>query len=212
MTKEILISPKELYYLGSMLQASYIDYAYVAAMEDIGNNYELFEKETAAQLVKKGILIEDFSGNMQVSDVALALLKPIFFGTVETALDVCSLGEKSQVDVSKYHFHEGQITSVHGKGENLFICEGSLTVIREKVETIVREDYSCKATEKVAAIKQEDVTRFVSVKSLDYGNKAVVKVYVEANDVMCQELEDGTVESLTRDMFVEAVYDVLKGV
>lgn len=212
MTKEILISPKELYYLGSLLQASYIDYAYVAAMEDIGSNYELFEKESSAQLVKKGILIEDFSGNMQVSDVALTLLKPIFFGTVETALDVCSLGETSTVDVSKYHFYEGQITAVHGKGENLLICKGSLTAIREKVETILCEDYCCKAATKVATINQKDVTRFVSVKSLDYGNKAAVKVYVEANGVMYQELEDGNIESVTREMFVETVYDVLKGV
>ena len=42
---EITLSPEELYYLGSVLQAKYIDYAYVAAMDDIGQNYALFESE-----------------------------------------------------------------------------------------------------------------------------------------------------------------------
>lgn len=212
MTKEILISPKELYYLGVLLQASYIDYAYVAAMDDIGDNYELFEKETAAQLVKRGILLEDFSGNMQVNDSALELLKPIFFGTVETSLDVCILGEENKVDVLKYHFHEGHISAVIGKEEDLLIRESSMEEIKDKLEEILVKNYGCTAAEKVAVLQKEDVTRFVSIKSLDYGQKSIVKVYVEAKGILYQELEDGSIESVTREMFLASAYDILKGV
>ena len=67
MQKEVILSPEELYDLGTRLQARYIDYAYVAAMEDIGQNYPLFERETGAALVKRGILEEDFSGTVTIS-------------------------------------------------------------------------------------------------------------------------------------------------
>ncbi len=89
MEKEIILTPEELYYLGTLLQAKYIDYAYVAAMDDIGQNYKLFEKETGAALVSKGILLEDFSGNTEISEAAAGLLRPIFFGETETSIDIC---------------------------------------------------------------------------------------------------------------------------
>ena len=58
----LVLTPKELYCLGGILSARYIDYAYIAALDDIGQDYALFEKETRASLVAKGMLEEDFSG------------------------------------------------------------------------------------------------------------------------------------------------------
>lgn len=36
MDNEIVLSAKELYYLGKLMQARYIDYSYIAAMDDVG--------------------------------------------------------------------------------------------------------------------------------------------------------------------------------
>lgn len=41
MDNEIVLSAKELYYLGKLMQARYIDYSYIAAMDDVGKNYSV---------------------------------------------------------------------------------------------------------------------------------------------------------------------------
>ena len=46
MDNEIVLSAKELYYLGKLMQARYIDYSYIAAMDDVGKNYSVFESES----------------------------------------------------------------------------------------------------------------------------------------------------------------------
>ena len=89
MDKKVKISPEELYAIGRILNAKYIDYAYVATIKEIGASYELFEKEATDGLVSKGILTEDFSGNIMLKDEALDIFNPVFFGDLETSLDVC---------------------------------------------------------------------------------------------------------------------------
>ena len=40
------LTPRELYCLGGILNARYIDYAFIAALDDFGQDFELFKKET----------------------------------------------------------------------------------------------------------------------------------------------------------------------
>ena len=61
MDNEIVLSAKELYYLGKLMQARYIDYSYIAAMDDVGKNYSVFESESEKSLSDKGCIEEDFA-------------------------------------------------------------------------------------------------------------------------------------------------------
>ena len=212
MGREILLTPEELYYLGALVQAKYIDYAYVAAMDDINQNYALFEKETCAALVNAGIIMEDFSGNMEVDSFVLALVQPIFFGETETTLDICELGEKNKIDVIKYHFYDGAITSVSNEKGKLKIKAVNQDEIQEAVSKIVPMNYTCTHSEVIPEIDKETVTRFVVVKSVVVGQRSNIQAYIEANGVLCQEKIEGQIESVTKEMFISDAYSILKGV
>ncbi len=103
MGNEILLSPEELYFLGGQMQAKYIDYAYVSEMGDIQQNYCLYESTVKAELTKKGMIEEDFSGNLIVADFVKEILHPIFFGKFESSLDICKTGDESYVQTIKIH-------------------------------------------------------------------------------------------------------------
>jgi len=209
---EITLSPEELYYLGSVLQAKYIDYAYVAAMDDIGQNYALFESEAKASLVKSGILMEDFGGNLEIDQTVLSLLRPIFFGEIETSVDVCKLADESTVDVYKFHFLDGTITMVTGVERKLSIKSVDQLAIMGLISGLVPEDYSCNESVVVSEIDKEKVTRFIATKCIKIGKISVVKTYIEADGVFYREKEENVIESVTKDMFISDVYDTVKGV
>lgn len=210
MIKELTLSPEELYYLGTILQAKYIDYAYVAAMEDIKQNYSLFELETKASLVSSGVLLEDFSGNVEVNSDVLSLIKPVFFGEVETSVDICQIDEKSKVIISKYHFFEGAITLVTAQEKKLVLKMVDQITIKDMITRIVPESYSCFESKIIDALDNKSITRFIAVKSIYIGQTAIVKTYIEANGILYQEREE-QIESVTKDTFVSDVYEIVKG-
>lgn len=210
MEKELILTPEELYYMGRFLQAKYIDYAYIAAMSDIKQNYSLFEKEAQASLVSAGILMEDFGGNLEIDASALSVLKPIFFGEVETSIDICFLGESNTVSVNKFHFHDGAVTMVTGDNGKLIIKAVDQIAIHEFISTILAENYNGKF-EVVKELDKDKISRFIAAKSIIVGHTAVVNTYIESNDVIYRENEEN-IESLTRDMFIKDAYDVVKGV
>ena len=211
MDKVIVLSPEELYYFGTILQAKYIDYAYVAAMDDIGQNYTLFEKETAASLVNKGLLFEDFSGNVEISDEALALLKPIFFGETETSIDICELGDENRVSVYKFHFHDGAITMVSGKEGKLEIKLVDQILIQDMITKLIPKNYSCEQ-KVVTDIPRDKITRFFAFKKILVGKTSVVKTYIEADGVIYQEKDEEHIESVAKESFLSDTFDIVKGV
>lgn len=209
MNNEILLTPEELYFLGTRLQAKYIDYAYVAAMDDIGQNFSLFEKETGAALVNKGVLQEDFSGNIQINPNVSELLNPIFFGEIETSIDVCEFAEKNTVTVRKFHFYDGIITMVTGKDGMLQIKAVDQTDIKEIIKGLLPLNYNARS-ETITETIEKTITRFVAVKSICIGKSSVVKTYFEADEVFYCENDQST-ESVSKDAFISEVYRIVKG-
>lgn len=102
MKKELKLTPVELFFLGAQMNAKYIDYNYIAAMPDIQKRYALHEQRALEALEERGILEEDFSGNVELDEEIQELLKPVFFGEVESRLDA----EQSY----NIHLHNGKIT------------------------------------------------------------------------------------------------------
>lgn len=209
MSKEIVLTPEQLYYMGRLLQAKYIDYAYVAAMNDINQNYALFETEAKASLVSAGLLMEDFGGNIEVDPIVLSVLKPIFFGEVETSIDICNIGETNTVAVYKYHFYDGAITMVTGEKGKLVIKNADQIAIRDKIESLISENYDA-TNQKVDTINKALITRFIAFKQIRVGITSIVKTYIEADHIFYREVDE-TIESVTRDQVVSDAYNVVKG-
>lgn len=211
MKNTLTISPEELYYLGTILQAKSIDYAYLAAMEDIGQNFAMFESKVKTSLSDAGLLTEDFSGNVEVNDFALKLLKPIYFGEAETSLDICTIGNNSSVKVIKFHFLDGIISMVTGKNGSLVIKQVDLLFIKDIVEKLLPENYSCENSNRYDTLEKDKVTRFVAVKSVLFGKSSVVKTYIEADNVFFRETDEEAIESVTKEMFISDVFNTVKG-
>ena len=210
MMKEIVLTPEQLYFMGRLLQAQYIDYAYVAAMNDINQNFTLFETEAKASLVSARILMEDFGGNVEVDPTVLGILTPIFFGEIETSIDICSIGEENTVAVYKYHFHDGAVTMVTGENGKLMIKPVDQIAIREQLESLIPESYAA-AQQTVESIDQTLITRFIAFKQLHVGMTSEVKTYIEADGIFYRE-NDESIESVTREQFVSDAFEIVKGV
>lgn len=210
MNKEIVLTPEQLYYMGRVLQAKYIDYAYVAAMKDINQNFSLFETEAKASLVSAGILMEDFGGNVEIDPTVVQLLKPIFFGETETSIDIYSIGETNTVAVCKYHFYDGAVTMVTGEKGKLVVKAVDQIAIQDKVESLILQEYNAENTV-VETVDKTKITKLIAFKKIHVGATSAVKTYIEADGVLYHEQEN-VIESVTRQQFVSSAFDVVKGV
>lgn len=211
MDRKLTLTPEELYYLGSLLQAKYIDYAYVAAMDGMKGGYALFETETRAALVSSGILMEDFSGEITIDPAAAALLKPVFFGEFEACVDICEYAQVKKVRTYRFHVHDGIITMVTNVQGKLVLSEMDQLSVQDSISGILPETYRCKTAEHVEKLSPESVTRVIAVKNNSVGKSAVVKMYVESSGIVYQEGSNG-IESVTREMFITSTLDIVKGV
>lgn len=214
MKKEIILTPEELYYMGALLQAKYIDYAYVAAMGDIQLRREIYESESREGLAKKGILMEDFSGNLDVEPEAKKLMQPVFFGTLESSADVAALTQEDTPDMKgrRFHFYEGRITATEIREDeiHLEVCdEGKL---QQWIQTLLPADYEDRPESlSVRELNQEAISRMIVVKSTRVGERAAVKIYAEAKGRIFCERPGDVAEALTREQFCLEIYRGLKG-
>lgn len=82
----IQLTPEELYFLGRIMKAKYIDFSYYAAMKDIQKQFEISERKALSGLGEKGLIDENFSGEIEVPTEVFSLMHPVFFGTRESRL------------------------------------------------------------------------------------------------------------------------------
>ena len=63
MIRELLLTPEELLYLGKLYEGEYLNYSYLQAVDDIGNNKRSFKAECKAALLEKGAIEENLLGD-----------------------------------------------------------------------------------------------------------------------------------------------------
>ena len=198
MDNEIVLSAKELYYLGKLMQARYIDYSYIAAMDDVGKNYSVFESESEKSLSEK-----------EVNPVLECLLEPVFFGEREVSVNVCTVGEEPVLNRSNFHFFEDNITAVDLSDDTLKLTAADDGMIRKFVHGILPENYSVECRKDIK-VEKEMITRLIIVKSATIGKGSVIRKYIEADGIVFGESDSG-LESMTKEMFVDEVSSLFKG-
>lgn len=83
----LILTCEQLYFLGEILKAKYIDYRYIKAMPAIQKQYTYLKNKSISALLRAGILQEDFTGNLKVLPAYEALFSPIFFGKEEACAE-----------------------------------------------------------------------------------------------------------------------------
>lgn len=215
MKKEIILTPEELYFMGVLLQAKYIDYAYVAAMGDIQQRREIYESESREGLARKGVLIEDFSGNLEVDAEAKELLEPVFFGTLESSVDVVMQGgeERKALPGRRFHFHEGRITTTAMGEDGICLEAVDAGWIQAWLRALLPEGAPAdgRADVSIEDINRDKVSRIIAVKSTLVGERAAVEIYVEAEGRIFCEKTAGQPQALTREQFCLEAWRGIKG-
>lgn len=200
MEKEIIITPEELYYLGKLLQAKYIDYAYIAAVENIDQNIGLFEMRTADSLIEKGLLSENINGTIEINHEAADLLKPVFFGQTESSVDVCKVKEGKSLRTVRFHFYEGRITEVSEEKGRFHLAMTDTAGIKETLRKMV---FLNTASENTSAVKitKDNLDQVISLKKTVIGQSSVVEVYMVAEGGLFRENENGMFEPVEMEVF-----------
>ena len=129
MSNELKITADELFVLGELMDAEYIDYSYIKLMSDIQANYAMIKADGMESLSAAGALREGFSG-VRIAAAVKAALEPVFFGTKESVLTVEDI---SGVRKTNFHIHGDQITCVEAEGRDLNI--------RAITEDEIRKEY-----------------------------------------------------------------------
>ena len=176
----VQISPEELFFLGKHMRARYIDYDYVRSMKDIQQQYTLREKEILAGLVKRGLLTEDFSGDMELNEEVKSLLKPSFFGEFVSEVILLMDREKGEPEQYKFHFLEGKIVRVQLKGDQLiFQADGEGELERLK-NIVIPEDYQGNPSEiSLDGMEKDKLDGWMTLKNLRIRKEANVVQFVK---------------------------------
>lgn len=165
----LAISPEELFFIGKQMRAQYIDYDYIKMMGDLQQRYSLKEKEIMAGLVKKGLLMEDFSGRTELVREVGALMRPVFFGRFEIEVILGRPGGSRLRE--KYHFEDGNSTWSASEGDRLIFSGGAGERLAELKAGILTEDYVGKRCETEAArLAAEEAEQFLIIKNMKPGS------------------------------------------
>ena len=206
MGKTIILAPQELYFLGTVLNARYIDYDYISHMPDIQKRYSVHEQETLALLTDKGYVDEDFSGNVFISDEVRELLEPVFFGEIEARLMAGEPGD-GELDRCNFHFLENIITRVTGE-DALTITEYGNAEFREAVE-------NCFAgygrSPEAEAFDEQKIEKVVSVICAKANVGSYRKTWLCMNGIIYQAAENGEPEAVDYDRAVQQACDFARG-
>ena len=142
MIEKLSVTPQQLFFLGSILNAKYIDFSYISALGIVDENVKLLESEIKADLSSKGILKENFSGDVDLDSNAKELLLPLFECEHEITIDVITSGDRTSVESYKYHFLKEKVTRVYCNDGCFDICESTFENVIDRIKGILPIGYS----------------------------------------------------------------------
>ena len=210
METKLVLTPMQLFYLGSLLDASYIDYSYVSAIESFQESYNLVENEIKNELILNGVISEDFSGDLIVEDNYSELLRPIFHGNKEIEIDEYLFSNNSIINCYKYHFCDNKITCICFKDD----CFEATSVTTETIERLIN-DISSKYKKIDAGSEQLDienieVSGLLTVKYLELNKESIVRNYLISNQTIIQVKDNDELERVFIESFCEDTISLVK--
>lgn len=206
-----VISAEELFYLGKLMNARYIDYDYVRVMKDIQKKGALKESEHMAKMVSRGILFEDFSGQKELDLEIEELLRPVFFGDFESEILYYQNAEEKEVLHHKFHFHEGKITHIELKDKELHMSLGE-GKLKELEEILIPESYEAEVKEiAMDDIDKTKVSMVMLLKNMKIGKQAFHSQFIKADNIWYVGKYEGVAESLSKDEMIKRWKQIMKG-
>ena len=209
MASLITLRPEELFFLGEIMEAKYIDYSYIQAMGDVQQHLDVVKKDAIASLGEKGLVKESISGRLKVKPVAEELLGPVFFGEKETVAVVFRNGMKQEAYTKFFHFRDADITCITMEDGLLHVEKKALVEVEAFAKTLL--EGAVANPQEDAQFVLDNVTDIVKVKSGIVGVGAKEQTWCIADGVIFGSDKDGEpVVATTLDATSKAV-EILKG-
>ena len=200
---KLVLSAKQLYYLGTVVGAKYIDFAYIAAMGEPENSFKIFASGIKDELGDKNVITENLSGDLDVDQSVVETLKPVFFGDTEVALEECINSSSPVVNSYRFHLMADKITCVKNMEDGFAISSVSDSEIKTILDGFVKRV----TNEGEEVINPEETLinaeRILVVKRLKIGRLSVVDNYLELNGSLYQEKDDELIK-VSADTFVSS--------
>lgn len=210
--QNIYLNPVQLVYLAKRVNGSYIDYEYIAAMQDIGERHSIRIHECMDDLEQKGYLTENFDGSVEVRDDIGKLIKVITDGYKESEFIV---RDHDQIK-AHYKFHHGQECSVQviPDGSNLQISVVSDEDIRKTFLSFVGDEESLSTDGSEADITQAD--EIYTVKAIIPAIRSVTDVYFRKDGAFYEPASGSSSEpvlfsKITLNEFSSKAFAILEG-
>lgn len=209
MSTQIMLTPEELFVLGSLMKAKYIDYGYIASMRDIQQNYAAVKAQCIQSLARAGVLRQRLSGETAIRPAAAGLLNNIFFGRKETALDTVFPNGGQPALGTRFHFGDASVTMVESSGRQLTLSE----MAAGDMERVLRAAIGHHAAPGplLPRIDMKSVTRALTARSAEVGFGAAAQTVYEQDGALYTLDGDSRPEPLADADAFASLYRIIKG-
>ena len=208
MGSELKLHPEELFVLCDLMDASLIDYSYIAEMHEIEKNYAKIREKAIQDLARARVLSKRLSGEIAVQPDAAALLHNVFEGTESAELEICVTGEQGGISASRYHFCDGSVTCIVPKDGEYSVSAVTADGIRSTVAAAVGTHAAAAVP---ADILPEKVTRMLTARRsvVDVGKRELI--VFEQDGGLFLISEDETPQAVSDADAVKLLYETLIG-
>lgn len=208
MNKKIKLTYEQLYFLGELINADYIDYRYIKAMQDIEQRYEFIRNNVCAELVETGIVSENFMGEINVKPEIKELLEPVFFGREESEAEIVATGEHASISVQLFHIWNDKITYVAVKDNGVELEPVNTGKISDFVLTMCR-DISKYAMAR--EFNENGISKVIKIKNAKIGIGCRMLMFAVSGDRLYRQNDDGDAELISVEQFRSIAENLLKG-
>lgn len=209
--KELILSPEEIYYIGKATGGKYLDYDYIAAMQDIGKRGKIKEQEILDGLERKGYAQEDFLGNLEVDPVCIEILQPLYQGMYESEL---ILREETGESVHyKFHHMENRMASVKCQSQEYRVRAQDKKEIEKMLYSLLEQGVQNGKREAYLATDQTE--RSIILKGTHIGKDTCLYFYAEKGgcfyEMDPEQTEEQILRPVEKDVVCEQAKKILMG-
>ena len=208
MKERLILTPEQLFFLGTVMGAEYINYDYIAAMGEVQRNYTRTHRKCMDDLARAGLLRERLSGEVALRPIPRQLLHPVFFGKKESSIEIFTLGKEKKYELIRFHWSEDSITEVWQNADQFVFVPSSQDQMEALILGLIR---GAERPMRVGALLEESVTRIITAKRATVGEESTGVVLFEIFGSLHTMDEDETLHAVPASQARAMLLAELKG-
>jgi len=207
---KLILTADQIYAMAYIIDAKYLDYYYIS-LSNRENDKTLWRSEIKKKLVSEGVLVEDFSGDTTIPPDIEMLLKPLYFGTKESSIDILIFGENEDNLGYRFHYLDEMITMTRTVDSGLELSSVSMEGIKNIVSELLPSDYSAETKILDVHLDKDNISRVLVVKNIEKDVSSVTLTLIESEGVVYFEDSDNRILSISRTDFEDKLLAIITG-